>query len=170
MTLITLFKFIAQYVADVTPEEIARCYPVSHDGHKFFAVENERGQRNQDGEVIEYTVKYDEHGYTCSCPNGAIGFRVRHPSGVCKHVRWVVACELEMQAYNKELAAKYAQTNEPQEQDHHTSYFPQAQRTRAALELDAAGNEVSDAEYRTRVLAPTEESKRPFPADWLERR
>jgi hypothetical protein len=156
MTLTTTFERIAQHVTDVTSERIGRCHKVFEGSKHFYKVENERGDVDPaSGEVIEYTVKCTaEHGFTCTCKSGENGFsNVRHPSGVCKHVRWSVACELEEraalaeiqgeQADQEEQASRPAWYNPANETSHHDG-------TRAHLLL-VGKLEADDATY-TRVM------------------
>jgi hypothetical protein len=105
---ITTLEKVAQYISDITPEQIGKCHHmIGPDGKSLYAVENERGDIGLDGEVIEYCVRYSpERGFSCTCPSGAQGFaNVRHPSGVCKHCRWTVAAIIEERGYYAELAA-----------------------------------------------------------------
>src|SRR5689334_14208286 len=96
---LTTFEKVAQYVADVTPEQIGKVhrYFDCQSGQECYAVVNECGDTGPDNEILEYLVKYStERGFTCTCPAGAAGFAsVRHASSVCKHCRWVVAAMLE---------------------------------------------------------------------------
>lgn len=95
-------------IQDVTSEQIGRCHKVwDHQTHEdFYLVENESGDFNEDGELIEYKVQYtSQYGFTCTCKAGQVGFSriTSHPSGVCKHVRWSVACWLEEEVAMQEL-------------------------------------------------------------------
>jgi hypothetical protein len=101
------FNHVASHLEDVTPEQIGRCHKViGPDNHAFYQVENESGDLDEHGAIIEYTVRYTlERGFSCTCKSGQEGFsNVRHWSGVCKHVRWSVKCELELRGALAELA------------------------------------------------------------------
>lgn len=97
------FEKISQHLNDVTSTQIGKCQKVWHNGEDYFLVESETD------DLVEYEVHYDEtHGFTCNCKAGEVGFsRITvHPSGVCKHVRWACACELEMRTALAEMAEK----------------------------------------------------------------
>lgn len=88
MTVIS-FASIAATVADVTSEQIGKCHAVFVGSKKFYMVESSDGTK-------EYRVWRNSTGYHCQCESGKHGFwNVKHPSGVCKHVRWAIACHLE---------------------------------------------------------------------------
>jgi hypothetical protein len=148
--LVTTFAHVVQHISNVTPEQIGKCHKIfGPDNRAFWAVENERGDCFE-GQVIEYSVRYSpEHGYTCTCPAGAEGFaHVHHPSGVCKHCRWVAAAELEEQAALAEIQGE-------QEECHPDWYDPSnetsyATGTRAHLLL--CGRRESDDATYTRVF------------------
>jgi len=119
-TMIITFERVAPYAEDVTSEQVGKCHKLFDDQNRaYYAVENERGDRDMDGEIIEYAVRYSqERGYSCTCPAGDEGFvHVHHASGVCKHVRWTVAAMLEERAYMRDLAAKQAAEAEAARQD-----------------------------------------------------
>lgn len=102
---------IKSNIADVTSEQIGKCHKIvdCQTMEDFYLVENEAGEFNEDGELIEYKVQYSSnHGFTCTCKAGLVGFSkiTAHPSGVCKHVRWSVACWLEEEAAMQEICAK----------------------------------------------------------------
>jgi hypothetical protein len=80
--------------------------------HPFYLVESEHDS------LVEYKVTYSEtFGFQCTCPSGLHGFwNVRHPSGVCKHVRWAVAASEEYKGFIKaeaEAQARIAQQSVP---------------------------------------------------------
>jgi len=95
--LITI-SHVSAHLVDVTPEQIGRCYAVvGPDGKKFYQVENSQGEFDAEGQLIEYKVTYSkELGFQCTCKSGQYGFaNVKHPSGVCWHVRASVAAAIE---------------------------------------------------------------------------
>lgn len=99
------FKHVAQFLQDVIPEQIVRCRAVFTLKRKgFYLVESE----NKDG--FFYRVAYKKGvGLTCTCESGKHDFaNVKHPSGVCKHVRWAVACRLEEKKALAELEKREA--------------------------------------------------------------
>ncbi|SRR6266496_6508973 len=107
--LVTTYERVAQHITDVTPEQIGRCARIiGTDGTTYYVVVNERDERDECGNLIEYSVKYSpKYGFTCTCKSGREGFKnVAHPSRVCKHVRWSLACTMEERAYMRELAEK----------------------------------------------------------------
>jgi hypothetical protein len=128
---VTTFTQVAEHLADVTSEHIGKCHRIiDPNGNRIYAVENERGDCDMDGAIIEYAVRYNpQRGFTCTCPAGADAFsRVRHPSGVCKHCRWTVAAILEERGYMDEMAAKQQSQEEPEypagyNPANETSYF-----------------------------------------------
>lgn len=86
------FAHVAQFLQDVTPEQIGRCravFTLKHKGFYLVESESEKGK--------EYRVAHKKGvGLTCTCKSGEHNFvNVKHPSGVCKHIRWAVACRLE---------------------------------------------------------------------------
>ncbi len=105
----------ATMIEQVTSEQIGRCYKViGSDGKAFYQVENEQGKRDASGAMVEYTVKaFFKNGkwyFTCTCPSGKNGFsNVKHPSGVCKHVRWSLAAAAEEKAALEEQSLLNAQ-------------------------------------------------------------
>ena len=150
-TMITTFERVAPHIAEVTFDQIGKCHKLIKDGQEYYAVENERGDRDMDGEIMQYAVKYSaERGYSCTCAAGAAGFAtVHHASGVCKHVRWTVACQLEERAYMRDLAAKQAKEEEAarrQDQDGDEA-------TNRAHVLIINGKEASPREYARVMLA-----------------
>jgi hypothetical protein len=106
--MVSTFEKVSQHISDVTAEQIGKCTKIwdFQTSQEIYLVENEAEDFDNDGQVIEYPVRYSEaHGYTCGCPSGKYGFaNVKHPSGVCKHIRWVVACILEEQTALTELS------------------------------------------------------------------
>jgi len=97
--MVSTFERVSKHISDVTAQQIGKCTKVwdCQSGQWMYLVENEAEDVDDDGQVIEYPVRYsEEHGYTCGCPSGKHGFwNVTHPSGTCKHCRWVVACIIE---------------------------------------------------------------------------
>lgn len=86
----TNFKQISSNLISVTPEQIGAAHLVHIDGVNFYQVQSAHS-------IEEYDVKYSrELGYTCSCKSGQNGFaNVKHPSGVCWHVRAAIAAQIE---------------------------------------------------------------------------
>lgn len=87
---------IKDNLQDVTPEQINKCQKVIdlQTNKDFYMVESSDGTE-------DYKVRYDpEKGFSCTCAAGQAGFSkiTRHPSGVCKHVRWAFATWLEDEA------------------------------------------------------------------------
>jgi len=93
------FSHVAKYVFDVTDEQIGKCHAAFEGSQRFYMVESEQDS------LIEYKVTYSrQFGFRCTCKSGECGFaNVRHISGVCKHVRWSVACTLEVSAALAEM-------------------------------------------------------------------
>lgn len=94
-------EHVEKNLGNVTPEEIGRCHLIiASDGTRFHLVQSERDLFDSNGKRVEYKVSYDgERGFECTCPSGQHAFwNIKHPSMVCKHVRWAVACELEEKA------------------------------------------------------------------------
>jgi hypothetical protein len=108
MTTVTTQK-VAANLGTITPEQIGKCTKDfdALTGLNFYRVENERGDRDASGKVVEYMVWYDKKGFHCQCPSGKRGFaNVTHPSGVCKHCRWAVAASIEERIALAEMAAR----------------------------------------------------------------
>jgi hypothetical protein len=90
---------IKKHIHTVTSEQIGRCHKVLASTGNFYLVESEADSR------VEYKVAWTkQHGFTCQCKAGQVGF-VHCRNGYCKHVLWSVACEAELQAAMKELEA-----------------------------------------------------------------
>lgn len=95
------FTQVKSNLDDVTQEQINKCQKIIdfQTGEDFYQVDSE----SDPNEV--YEVRYStDHGYTCTCKAGQVGFSkvTVHPSGVCKHVRWAVACWLEDEAMEEQ--------------------------------------------------------------------
>jgi hypothetical protein len=89
----------------VTVEQLSRCHRILDEqtGTVFYQVESESDPDT------EYRVEWRD-GWKCTCKSGQVDFiNVRHPSGVCKHVRWSICREIE---YRHELRAR-AQAQQP---------------------------------------------------------
>ncbi len=94
---------IKSNLQDVTSEQTSKCQKVIdfQTNEDFYLIESESDP------TVEYKVQYStDHGFTCNCKAGEVGFSriTRHPSGVCKHVRWAVTAWLEDEALEQELA------------------------------------------------------------------
>jgi hypothetical protein len=80
---------VAAHISDITEEQICTASRFIDESTMtpFYLV-----QSSQD-DLVEYKVTYSEtFGFACTCPSGLHGFwNVRHPSGVCRHVRIAVA-------------------------------------------------------------------------------
>ena len=107
-------KAVLPFISDVTPEQSARATRIIDEStmHPFYLVESERDS------LVEYKVTYSEtFGFQCTCPSGLHGFwNVRHPSGVCKHVRWALAAAEEYKDFIKaeaEAEARITQQTAP---------------------------------------------------------
>jgi hypothetical protein len=105
MAIITA-KAVLPYISDVTREQSARATRVIDEStmHPFYLVESERDS------LVEYKVTYSEtFGFQCTCPSGLHGFwNVRHPSGVCKHVRYALSAAEEYKDFIKAEAEAQA--------------------------------------------------------------
>lgn len=88
---------VSKFVGEVTSEQIGRCHAsVDANGVTYYMVENERGDMDESGEMVEYKVEYSKaHGFTCGCKAGQVGF-IRCARGFCKHVLWALTCALEV--------------------------------------------------------------------------
>ena len=97
MTTVTTPSVLFPY--RVTPEQLNACSRIldQQTGTVFYLVQSESDLRN------EYRVEWRD-GWTCTCKSGQAKFaNVKHPSGVCKHVRWAACREIE---YRYELRAQ----------------------------------------------------------------
>jgi hypothetical protein len=98
---------------EVTGEQIGRCHKCFEGSTAFYMVENERGDIDPETfEVIEYKVTWTrEKGFACTCKAGEVAFS-QCKDGICKHVRWSVACEKEVRealaSIDAEIAAEKA--------------------------------------------------------------
>lgn len=111
MTTVTIAR-VQQFISEITPEQIGKCWKVYdyQTRQNFYQVENSHGDVDEHGDIITYRVRYSrEHGFTCSCPSGQNGFsNVKHPSGVCWHVRAAVAAAREERVAHAAIAAEQA--------------------------------------------------------------
>lgn len=92
-------EYVKSHLDEISAQEIGRCTKV-HDfqlKQDVYLVQNSRDLTDEEGNIIEYKVTYDKkHGFRCGCKSGQTGFSgVRHPSGVCRHVRASIACAIE---------------------------------------------------------------------------
>jgi hypothetical protein len=129
----------------VTREQLDRCQRFFDEqaGRAFYLVESESQPDT------EYRVEWRD-GWTCECKSGAINFaNVKHPSGVCKHVRWSACREIEYRYHLRvqaENEARAFQSQLPFEEPptYTTSYH---NGTREHL-LNVNGQEADDATYQ----------------------
>lgn len=77
---------------EVSPEYIGKAHKIIAATGDFWIVENEAGDYNEHGELIEYKVDLVHH--TCTCKAGKLNF-TRCRNGYCKHLVWATAAELE---------------------------------------------------------------------------
>jgi hypothetical protein len=167
--LITTFYHIMQYVSDITAEQIGRCHKIidfQQPGSIFYKVETQSGSLDADGHIKEYSVRYTlELGFTCDCPSGNAGFENvrRHPSGVCWHVRAVVACMLEEKAYCAELAAAEAAREEERRMLESTDPEPHNGSKARPAYLRVVRNDEQQDRPRNEEQARAERSKRTAP-------
>jgi hypothetical protein len=98
---LTTQEHVAEHIEEVTAEQVGKVHEIiGPDGKTIYAAENERGDCDPEGSIMEYCVRYsEERGFSCTCPSGNIAFaNVTHLSGVCKHCRWTVAFMIEKRA------------------------------------------------------------------------
>jgi hypothetical protein len=84
----------------ITPEQIGKCTKVldCQTHQNFYLVENESGNIDDEGHLIEYKVTYSSKmGFQCTCKAGQEGL-VYCKNGYCKHVAWAVAAAKEEKA------------------------------------------------------------------------
>ena len=57
-------------IQKVTPEQIDKARRIEQNGEIFYLVENSKGNLDENGNVLEYTVRYDKAHkcITCTCP------------------------------------------------------------------------------------------------------
>ncbi len=93
-------------LSSVTPAQLGKAHKILSSKGNFYKVENSEGKINDAGELIEYTVTFDEQGPHCTCRAGQEGFaRCRN---YCWHVRASLACEMELNAAMAEQAIAQA--------------------------------------------------------------
>lgn len=111
--MIVTTSHVKQHLGTIAPEMIGHCFKCTDlsTGENFYKVESEEVKFDGEGQRVEYTVRYQRgKGFTCTCPAGKEGFRfVKHPSKVCKHVRWSVAAAMEEKQAMAQLALASAQ-------------------------------------------------------------
>jgi hypothetical protein len=98
---------VAIDTSKVTPEQIGKAYKVfGPDNKPFYMVENSKGEYDEDGNLIEYTVKAvkvnGKWNLTCNCKAGQNG-------RLCWHVRAAMACANEEKAAMAEQVALNAE-------------------------------------------------------------
>jgi hypothetical protein len=104
MALVTR-KQVESNLGQVSSFQIGRCTKV----YDFQLKANIYMVLSERDDLTEYRVTYDKkhHCFCCTCPSGENGFsNVKHPSGVCKHVRWACAASAEEKAALAALSAK----------------------------------------------------------------
>lgn len=89
----------------VSPEFIGKAHKILCSTGDFYLVENERGDVDENGDLIEYRV--DLHAGTCTCKAGSFGFLYCR-NGFCKHILWATAAELEESTAMAEIAIAQA--------------------------------------------------------------
>jgi hypothetical protein len=84
--------YVESHLEDISAQDIGRCSRVIGPDEKSFYLVLSRTD-----DFTEHKVTYDkEHGFRCTCPSGEHGFaNVKHPSGVCHHVRSAIAVSIE---------------------------------------------------------------------------
>jgi hypothetical protein len=106
--MIMTFERVAQFVHLVTPEQLVRAHKIfGPDNKAFYLVENSKGEVDDEGNIIEYEVRYgSEKGFSCTCTAGQDEdgpfSHCHNPSGLCWHVRAAVAAALEERGALKE--------------------------------------------------------------------
>ena len=99
----------SQVITDsITPAQISKCAKVldCQTHQNVYFVENEAGNFDDDGHMIEYKVTYSkEKGFQCTCKAGQEGF-IHCKNGYCKHVAWAVATAKEEKARETARLAK----------------------------------------------------------------
>lgn len=130
---------VAKHLQGVTDSMIGKCHKAFNGKVGYWLVENSQGELDQDGEVIEYKVTYDEKGFHCTCKSGKSGFaNVTNASGVCQHVRSSMAAEAEMKQAVVDMEAA-SETTRPAAREHY---------------LEIAGHVATDEEYN-RIMNAT---------------
>jgi hypothetical protein len=100
-------------INSITAYQIGLCAKVfdCQTGKNFYQVENEAGNTDADGNIIEYKVTYSsEKSFQCSCEAGKWGF-TRTKLGYCKHIAWAVAAANEEHNAIAEIAKEQEVTN-----------------------------------------------------------
>lgn len=89
-------------LSGVSGEQIGMCHKTFEGSQAVWMVQSEQD------ELVEYKVKHTkEHGFTCTCKAGSVGFS-NCKDGICKHVRWSVAAEAELRTAMKEMEVAIA--------------------------------------------------------------
>ena len=100
------FTQVKNNLSDVTQEQMNKCFKVwnFNTGEDYYQVESSDGTETHE---VHWS---SDHGYTCTCRSGKVGFSnvTVHPSGVCWHVRASVARHLEEEAYTQAMQEKLA--------------------------------------------------------------
>lgn len=131
MTTVTTPQILFPY--RVTPEQLNACSRILDEqtGTVFYLVQSESDP------TTEYRVEWRD-GWTCTCKSGQTNFaNVKHPSGVCKHVRWSMCAEIEYRAELRAQAEAEARQQQALPFDEGEALYQSRERGRLAI-LEAA--------------------------------
>jgi hypothetical protein len=90
----------------VTQEQLDRCHRIEDLNNRsvFYQVDNEAGAVDDDGNTIEYTVRFTPgKGFSCTCKAGQSGFH--YCRSTCKHCRWAAAHAESLRQERREQSA-----------------------------------------------------------------
>lgn len=122
-------------LSSVTFKQMGAAHKVICSSGNYYLVENASGQRDADGNLIEYKVSFD-HGIQCTCRAGQHHFVNCH--NYCWHVRACLACEKEERAAIAAIAIAQAQEIVKEAQSPTEPTFEQLQAASQSM-LDGDG-------------------------------
>lgn len=104
MTVLTASKIST---ASITDEQIGACHLVLHSAGNFYKVANSAGKVDDNGDLIEYTVRFNgiEKGFSCTCKAIGLCWHIKASIAAAKEEREAVA-EL-----NKQIAVQAAMSD-----------------------------------------------------------
>ncbi len=98
------------HTLNVTDEQVSKCHRIVNEatGETFYKVENSNGKLDENGDILEYTVRYDKahRCLTCTCPSmnppvDEHGY-LRYAPRTCWHLRAVTAHVQSLREERKE--------------------------------------------------------------------
>jgi hypothetical protein len=89
--------------SNVTGDQLGACHKIISSTGNFYKVANSEGRIDDNGDIIEYSVRFlgKEKGFSCTCKAG-------QNAKLCWHIKASIACEAEVRNAIAELEAAIA--------------------------------------------------------------